>query len=309
MNLASATKALLEELIRMRSEGIERVNIDEDTIRNLQASLVPTNGIDTPLTDQSVDMVEEPIIGKRKTEDLIEPQVVTLNRDNSVMVKDPVPKLPFPPKIELPDGEKKVQWDWLRRRVLECETCNAELNPNGRVVFGEGDLNADLFLCGEAPNTEEESVGFPFRGPPGDLLVKILSAMGLNREKVYMANILNWRPRHNQAYGNRPPTQEEIGFCLPYLKSQIEIVKPKVVVALGKVATDGLLGHDPKRRLSHVRGKWHDSLDLPMMVTYHPSYLLHNPSKASKRKVWEDFMSVMDRLKMPVSDKQKSFFL
>ena len=108
-------------------------------------------------------------------------------------------------------------------------------------------------MCGEAPGADEEMSGSPFVGPAGELLMKILSAMGLNREQVYIANILNWRPRHSQAFGNRPPTQEEMDFCLPYLKGQLEIVEPKVVVALGKTATDGLLGHDPKRRLGQVR--------------------------------------------------------
>jgi DNA polymerase len=138
--------------------------------------------------------------------------------------------------------------------------------------------------------------------------MKILSAMGLKREQVYLGNILNWRPKHNQAFGNRPPRQEELEFCLPYLKAQIEIVQPKVIVALGKTATDGLIGRDVKRRLSQIRGTWNEVSGFPVMVTYHPSYLLHNPSKASKRKVWEDFMLVMEKLKMPVSDKQKAFF-
>jgi DNA polymerase len=177
------------------------------------------------------------------------------------------------------------------------------------VVFGEGNLDAELFLCGEAPGAEEEVEGSPFVGPAGELLVKVLSAMGLSREKVYLGNILNWRPRHNQAYGNRPPSLEEMDFCLPYLKAQLEIVQPKIVMALGKTATDGLLGHDPKRRLSQVRGSWHEVLGLPMMITYHPSYLLHNPSKTSKRKVWEDFLLVMEKLQMSVSEKQRAFFL
>lgn len=197
----------------------------------------------------------------------------------------------------------------MRKKVLECETCNAELNPSGKVVFGEGNLDAELFLCGEAPGAEEEVAGSPFVGPAGELLVKILSAMGLSREKVYLGNILNWRPRHNQAYGNRPPSREEMDFCLPYLKAQLEIVQPKIVMALGKTATDGLLGHDPKRRLSQVRGTWHEVMGVPMMITYHPSYLLHNPSKTSKRKVWEDFLLVMEKLQMSVSEKQRAFFL
>ena len=196
----------------------------------------------------------------------------------------------------------------MKQRVLGCETCNSELNPKGKIVFGVGNLNADLFLCGEAPGAEEELAGEPFVGPAGELLDRIISAMGLSRESVYIGNVVNFRPRHERAYGNRPPTAEEMNFCLPYLRAQLEIVKPKVIVALGKTATDGLLGPDPQRRLGQMRGSWHESSNIPMMVTYHPSYLLHNPSKSSKRKVWEDMLLVMDKLELPISEKQRGFF-
>jgi len=139
-------------------------------------------------------------------------------------------------------------------------------------------------------------------------LNRIIDAMGFSRESVYIGNIMNWRPRHNQAYGNRPPTSDELNFCLPYLKAQLEIVSPKVVVALGKTATDGLLGQDPNRRLGDVRGKWNQFEGIPLMVTYHPSYLLHNPSKNSKRKVWEDMLMVMEKLDLEISEKQRGFF-
>ena len=176
------------------------------------------------------------------------------------------------------------------------------------MVFGTGNLDADLFLCGEAPGAEEEQQGLPFVGPAGELLNRIIEAMGLSRESVYIGNILNWRPRHKQAYGNRPPTIQEMNFCLPYLKAQVEIISPKVIVALGKTATDGLLGHDPNRRLGEDRGKWKQFEGIPLMVTYHPSYLLHNPSKSGKRKVWEDMLMVMDKLDLTISEKQRGFF-
>ena len=120
--------------------------------------------------------------------------------------------------------------------------------------------------------------------------------------------MVNFRPRHERSYGNRPPTAEEMNFCLPYLCAQLQIIQPKVVVALGKTATDGLLGYDPQRRLGQMRGNWHDYLGIPMMVTYHPSYLLHNPSKSSKRKVWEDMLLVMERMQLRISEKQRTFF-
>ena len=307
MNLAFATRAVLEELIRMRSDGVNRIYIEDETLQNLEEILKPdspnADDAETIITDQpseqirpsSIELaVEEPARSKTK-----EPKVE----------KENIHSLPAPPVFELPEGSKQDQWEWLRQKVLQCEICNSELNPEGKVVFGEGDLNADIFLCGEAPGADEELAGAPFVGPAGKLLMKILGAMGLSRENVYIGNILNWRPRHTQAYGNRPPSIEEMNFCLPYLKGQLDIIKPKVVVALGKTATDGLLGHDSKRRLGQVRGSWFEVMGFPMMVTYHPSYLLHNPSKTSKRKVWEDFLLVMEKLEMPVSEKQRGFFL
>lgn len=307
MNLALATQAVLEELSRMRSEGVDRIFMQDHTLKDLEDLLGPGSGIEKSYEPE----VEVSQSNERVTVSapLTVAEPASTEDKAKAEVEKTTPSLPPPPSFEIPDGNKEEKWEWLRKKVLECETCNTELNPSGKVVFGEGNLDAELFLCGEAPGAEEEVAGSPFVGPAGELLVKILSAMGLSREKVYLGNILNWRPRHNQAYGNRPPSREEMDFCLPYLKAQLEIVQPKIVIALGKTATDGLLGHDPKRRLSQVRGSWHDVMGFPMMITYHPSYLLHNPSKTSKRKVWEDFLLVMEKLQMSVSEKQKAFFL
>ena len=307
MNLGLATQAVLEELTRMRSEGVDRIFMQDHTLQDLEDLLGPGSGIEKSYEPEvEVSQSNERVTASAPLT-VAEPASTEVKAQ--VKVEKTTASLPPPPSFEIPDGNKEEKWKWLRKKVLECETCNAELNPSGKVVFGEGNLDAELFLCGEAPGAEEEVAGSPFVGPAGELLVKILSAMGLSREKVYLGNILNWRPRHNQAYGNRPPSREEMDFCLPYLKAQLEIVQPKIVMALGKTATDGLLGHAPKRRLSQVRGTWHEVMDVPMMITYHPSYLLHNPSKTSKRKVWEDFLLVMEKLQMSVSEKQRAFFL
>ncbi len=307
MNLALATQAVLEELTRMRSEGVDRIFMQDHTLQDLEDLLGPGSGIEKSYEPEvEVSQSNERVTASAPLT-VAEPASTEVKAQ--VKVEKITASLPPPPSFKIPDGNKEEKWEWLRKKVLECETCNAELNPSGKVVFGEGNLDAELFLCGEAPGAEEEVAGSPFVGPAGELLVKILSAMGLSREKVYLGNILNWRPRHNQAYGNRPPSREEMDFCLPYLKAQLEIVQPKIVMALGKTATDGLLGHDPKRRLSQVRGTWHEVMGVPMMITYHPSYLLHNPSKTSKRKVWEDFLLVMEKLQMSVSEKQRAFFL
>ncbi len=307
---AEATLAVLQELKRQRTEGIRELYMEDSTLQSLEDLLGESKEAPPVSQRQVVARVAEPAPDAVPSvvEEPLSVSLLPKASETKPSVQAVNPALLTPPKITLPDGNKQEQWDWLRHRVLGCETCNSELNPNGKVVFGVGDLNADLFFCGEAPGAEEEMAGEPFVGPAGELLDRIISAMGLSRDSVYIGNVVNFRPRHERAYGNRPPTFEEMNFCLPYLRAQLEIVKPKVVVALGKTATDGLLGQDPQRRLGQMRGNWHQYSGTPMMVTYHPSYLLHNPSKSSKRKVWEDMLLVMEKLEIPISEKQRAFF-
>ena len=213
-----------------------------------------------------------------------------------------------PPEVCPPEGDAATRLQWLRERVENCPVCNEHLSADGKVVFGEGAPEADILFCGEAPGADEEVSGRPFVGKAGQLLDKILKAMGLEREQVYIANILKWRPEHTQPYGNRPPTQEEMRFCLPYVRAQIDIIRPKVIVALGKTAVDGLLGHDPARRMGGIRGTWREFQSIPLMITFHPSYVLRNGTNATKRKIWEDMLAVMEAAGLPVSEKQRNFF-
>jgi DNA polymerase len=137
--------------------------------------------------------------------------------------------------------------------------------------------------------------------------------MGLSRGEVYIGNIMNWRPDmptgpSGVQAGNRPPTEPEMAHCLPYLKAQIEIVNPRLLVALGATAAKGLLGWKAFGALGEVRGKWHEFGGRPLMVTYHPSYILRNPTNSSKRLIWEDLLKVMERASLAISDKQRNFF-
>jgi len=317
MTPEEATTALLEELKRQRVEGIREVFVEEESLAALAAQVSP---VSSPEDEKIKSVIPPPSVpsplNKDKSvvskTDAGSPDSSMPSREKEILAfetSQTTHAFPSPPDFTLPEGDKDTQWKWLKERVASCEICNRELNPGGKIVFGSGNLDAELFFCGEAPGPEEEKQGEAFVGPAGDLLNRIIEAMGTSRESVYFANITNWRPRHNQVAGNRPPTVDEMAFCLPYLKAQIEIVKPKVLVCLGKVATDGLLGHDPKRRLADCRSQWSEAWGTPMMVTYHPSYLLHNPSKTSKRKVWDDLLLVMEKLGMPISEKQRGFFL
>lgn len=225
-------------------------------------------------------------------------------------------KLPPPPVVELPAGTKRERWEWLRERVLECPVCRAHTHGGHKVVFGVGNIDADIFFCGEAPGGDEEIQGEPFVGAAGKLLTKMIVAMGLRREDVYIGNILNWRPemegrqsgRSVHQTGNRPPTEEEMRFGLPYLRAQVEVVQPKVIVALGTTAAQGLLGVGSFKSLSSIRGTWRDYNGTPLMVTYHPSYLLRYADARTKRAVWEDLLNVMERVGLPITDKQRGFF-
>jgi DNA polymerase len=213
-----------------------------------------------------------------------------------------------PEPFDLPEGAKIVRWKALREIVLRCPECLVHAKDGKKVVFGAGDLDAEIFFCGEAPGAEEEIRGEPFVGSAGRLLDKVIGAMGLSRKDVYIGNVMNWRPEVATAHGNRPPTQEEINFCMPFLRAQVEIVAPKVIVALGATAANGLLGYDGDRRMGETRGRWFDFCSVPTMVTYHPSHLLRN-AYGAKRLFWEDMLQVMERLSMAISEKQRKFFL
>ncbi len=132
--------------------------------------------------------------------------------------------------------------------------------------------------------------------------------MGLTREKVYIGNIMNWRPETGKSYGNRPPSAEEMAFCLPYLRAQVEVVQPKLIVALGATAAKGLLGAAAVPSMGKARGKWQMFGETPVIPTYHPSYLLRNESMRIKRMVWEDMLRAMEKAELPVSEKQKNYF-
>lgn len=217
-------------------------------------------------------------------------------------------KLQSEVRVDLPQGNKQTRWQYLREKVLSCPTCNKHVKPGKKVVFGVGNLDADIFFCGEAPGADEETQGEPFVGRAGQLLTKIIQAMGLTRDGVYIANIMNWRPEVSTQFGNRPPTQEEMNVCLPYLRAQVQVIQPKVIIALGATAVNGLLGVDANRKMSDVRGRWFEFQNIPLTITFHPSYLLRNNTRNTKRLVWEDMLNVMKHLNFTISDKQLAFF-
>jgi DNA polymerase len=176
------------------------------------------------------------------------------------------------------------------------------------VVFGVGNIDSPLMFVGEAPGADEDAQGEPFVGKAGQLLTKIIQTMGFSRQSVYIGNILKCRPdTPGQSAGNRKPTPEEMQTCIPYLHEQIDLIQPKVIVALGATAVEGLLGKT--EGITKLRGHWRTYRNIPLMPTYHPAYLLRNQSLSEKRRVWEDMLAVLEKLAMPISEKQRNYFL
>lgn len=175
----------------------------------------------------------------------------------------------------------------LREEAADCTRCELHQNRN-TVVFGTGDENAELMFVGEAPGADEDRQGEPFVGRAGQLLTKIIEAVGYAREEVYIANVIKCRPP-----GNRNPKPVEVETCEPFLLKQIELIQPKVICALGSFAAQTLLRTDQK--ISSLRGKFHDYRGVKVMPTYHPAFLLRNPN--AKRDVWEDMKLVISELK------------
>jgi uracil-DNA glycosylase len=215
----------------------------------------------------------------------------------------------FGPDNTCPSKDQKIdQLAAINERVSACVKCQQLANSRTQTVFGVGNPDAEIMFVGEAPGADEDAQGEPFVGRAGQLLTKIIRAMGFAREEVYIANILKCRPDVPAgSYGNRAPTPREMQTCRPYLLEQIDVIKPRVIVALGAVAVEGLLG--TRAPMRELRGRWDSFNGTPLMITYHPAYLLRNQSPSEKRKVWEDMMQVLERLEKPISEKQRNYFL
>ncbi|HEV2691259.1 MAG TPA: uracil-DNA glycosylase, partial [Verrucomicrobiae bacterium] len=233
----------------------------------------------------------------------VEAPVVPTPEKRPVAAVAPAKTVSAPPLVA---RDKAAAFTALRERALACVKCPNLAAARKNVVFGVGNIDAQLMFVGEAPGADEDAQGEPFVGAAGQLLTKIIQATGLSRADVYIANILKCRPdTPGQASGNRKPTDTEMETCIPYLHEQIDLIQPKVLVALGGTALEGLLH---KTGIMKLRGQWQEYRGIPLMPTYHPAYLLRNQAMAEKRRVWEDMLQVMEKLGMPVSEKQRNFF-
>ncbi len=195
-------------------------------------------------------------------------------------------------------GEREPELQQLAGGMAACTQCPLHVERT-QVVPGQGNPHTEILFVGEAPGKDEDEQGLAFVGRAGKLLTKMIQAMGFERDDVFIANINKCRPP-----GNRKPTREEMDACLPFLKKQIAILQPKVIVAMGATAVDGLVPLPRDAKISKIRGQWMEFEGIPLMPTYHPAYLLRNP--AMKRPVWDDLKTVLQHLGKPVPTRPTS---
>ncbi len=294
--------ATIQHLESLKSRGVRHVAVSPETLRALgqaparQPASLPARA--PAASPQPRTMPAPPAPAARPAPVLpLAPAKVAA----SVLTERPVaPKLP--------PAEKAAAFAELRERALACVKCPNLAASRKHVVFGVGNIDARLMFVGEAPGADEDEQGEPFVGAAGQLLTKIIQATGLDRQHVYIANILKCRPdMPAQTSGNRKPTPDEMATCIPFLHEQIDLIQPTAIVALGATAVEGLLGKTIG--ITKLRGTWQTYRGIPLMPTFHPAYLLRNQAMSEKRKVWEDMLQVMEKLEMPISTKQRNFFL
>jgi DNA polymerase len=201
------------------------------------------------------------------------------------------------PEPGAPASDRKLQLAVLAEEVKACTACKELASTRTQTVFGVGPLDADICFIGEAPGFDEDRKGEPFVGAAGQLLNKIIAACGMKREEVYICNILRCRPP-----GNRTPKPDEARNCRGFLERTIATIQPKYIVCLGAVAANNLL--DSKLSISKMRGRFWDFQGIPVVCTYHPSYLLRSDSPEPKRQVWDDMKMLLKRMGRPIPERK-----
>lgn len=289
-----ALDILLEELKRQKAAGVRRVSITADSLAALKALAGTPAAPATPAPAKPV-VAPSPAPARPVTPVAAAPK--------SVAAAAPIPAAPI---FTLVAGPKAERMQALRQLIEACAETKKHLVAPQRPLLGHGSLDAKVVFVGEAPTIVEMEAGQAFAGESGELLQKILSAAAINPADCYFVPVMVWRPEPPTQYGKRPPTAREIAFNLPYLRAQIEIVAPRAVVALGAQAFEALHGRTPS--ITQARGQWFDLSGVPLLPTFHPNYLLHTPSASAKRTVWEDFLLLMEKLGLPISEKQRAFF-
>ena len=299
--MSEPARQALKEMIRMKPGRMEMRPV---VVAREPAAAEPV--------EEAVVVPKEASVPEIVVTEKVEEVSVRQEREEPVdMVVPVIPEI----RVERTREEKEEALAAVKARAEIGERARALGTLRDTMVFAVGNPDSPLMLVGEAPGAEEETQGEPFVGPAGQLLDKMLVAMGLDRGGVYISNLCKYRPAISggaQGTGNRAPTAAEMEACVEFIREEIEIIRPRVIVALGATASEGLLGR--KVAITRERGQWQTFEGIPLMLTLHPSYLLRAAQEgpvrgnAEKRKAWEDLLAVMDRLGMPISEKQRGFF-
>ncbi len=300
---AEALDILLEELKRQKAAGVRRVSITADSLAALKALAgTPATPASAP-APAPAKAAPAPAPARPAAASSSAPVAVAAPKPAVAAPASPIPDAPI---FTLAAGTKAERMQALRQLVEACAETKKHLVAPQRPLLGHGSLDAKVVFVGEAPTIGEMEAGQAFAGESGELLQKILGAAAINQADCYFAPVMVWRPEPPTQYGKRPPTARELAFNLPYLRAQIDVISPRVVVALGAQAFEALHGRTPT--ITQARGQWFDLGGVPLLATFHPNYLLHSPSASAKRTVWEDFLLLMEKLGLPISEKQRGFF-
>ena len=313
--MRAVLQAISDELLRLKAEGETTVPVTEETLIGLRALVKARSAAVGPVEAAETPEETRASVGASAAKATSGVQASQPRPATTFVKPFPVapgaPTLPPPPVVTLPEGDKAARWAALHALIAADSVCSRMIPSGKRPALCAGGLNARVFFIGDAPGEEEETTGEPFAGAAGQLLGKMIGAMKLTPEQVCIGTILPWRPAVRSPGSepvDRPVGADELTYGMAFMRAAIEIVQPEVLVVLGQDAAQGLLGMKFKS-LAEVRGQWREFDGLPLMVTCKPSYLLRSNSNKTKRAAWEELLQVMERAGLPISDKQRGYFL
>jgi len=344
-------QTLLEELTRLKSEGVSTVPVSDASLAALQkvvdartlkaineapaakppqnttAPALPAQEFAAKQTEAKPESSTQPgaPLPSRKPDNGPTGFEAFLSGKETPKAPEPATqsntrKLPPPPELRIPEGSKTERLSWLEKQVVNDPLWKLHASPDSRPLLDHHHPDTGILFLSDSPSEEEVAAGAAFMNGPGQLYLKIMQAMGLKRENVTLGHAFPWRPLGpvDPSTGkatHRDLNAEEIHYCQGFLKALIEILQPRVIVALGASTGKGLFGTTAFKSLTEVRGQWKDFNGIPTIISFHPNYLLlkEAESKASekkaKRAAWEDMLKVMERHGLPISDKQRGYFL
>lgn len=282
---------LIDYLRQLEAQGQTHVKVDDDARLLLREFYKRALG---HAASPSPTIVPAPVQPKQ----VMQPQTPS---------EAPAPVEPAPTGLVISGATEEEKLAGLKEQATNWAPAKALGGLRETMVFSAGNPRADIMLVGEAPGFDEERLLEPFSGKAGQKLDAILRAMGTSRKDVYISNIVKFRPQMpNQTTSNRKLTRKEVNVWLPFIQAEVNVVLPKVIIALGGAAAQAMIGVESS--VSELRGEFHRYEGVPVRVTYHPSYILNNEATPEKRMLWLDMLSVMGLLGLPVSDQQRGYF-